>query len=136
MVKSPLTALLFIGIRVGKPIVVPKNVAAGELALAQETAKVTWRPGAALAGVTAPVALPGGLAVAAAAGPADSVPAAASPRAAELTKPSATADRDIIPREMANRLIRRMNVPPQKTALHQCKRPPSERGRARLTIPP
>ncbi len=125
----------------------PKNVADAVLALGQEMAKVTWLPGLALVGETAAVAPPGELPEAAVAVPAavaevaaEAEPAARATRApadnaataanaAGLTVQSARAAEKSLPRT-ANRLVRRMNVPPPKTVLHHCERPPGVSGRA------
>ncbi len=110
MVKSPLAAPWPIGIRAGSPSVVPKNVADDALVVAQDTAKLTWLPGVAVLGEAAPVAFPGALAVAAAAGLAVAAPITPTPSAAELSIAA------LSPTKTANCLNGRMYVPPPKTA--------------------
>ena len=132
MVKSPLTAPCPIGIRAGRPSVVPKNVAEEAPELAQDTAKLTWLPGVAVLGDAAPFALPGGLAVAAAAGLAVAETMAPTPSATETMAPapSALRKRQIASTGACTFLPRR----PRSTAADA--RPRSPRAGPRLTIPP
>ena len=77
---------------------------------AQATANVTRVPGVTVDGTTEATVVPGELAVAASAGPDVAMAAIPRPTAAEPARPTLSQN------EAANSLIRRIDVPPPKTA--------------------
>src|SRR5262245_29189758 len=109
MLNTPPPASLSIGIWDGRPSVAPKSIAELAVRVVQNTWNVTAEPGVVVDG-SAVADAPGELLMVMAA-------AEAGPAAASIAAPAPMSTRPDLSRdEMADRLIRRMNVPPPKTA--------------------